>query len=41
MFEDDEDWIELRWFPDIHQSLVLLQEKYRFVERKKQFDLEN
>ena len=41
MFEDDEDWIELRWFPDIHQSLVLLQEKYRFEEREKEFNLEN
>ena len=41
MFLDDEDWIELHWFPDIHPSLVLLQEKYRFEERKKQFNLEN
>ena len=39
--EDDGDRIELHWLPDIHPSLVLLQEKYQFEERKKQFDLEN
>ncbi len=41
MFEDDGDWLDLQWFPEIHPHLVLLQEKYRFEERQKQFNLKN
>ena len=40
-FKDEAGLIELYWFPDIHPSLVLLQEQYRFEDQKKQFHLEN